>query len=225
MAIQRIRVLVPLLLGLQLSLVVATAVSAHVPNKVGKYTVEVGWKNEPAYVGQQNAVLVIITDADDQPVTDLPADALQVVVTTAGQQSAELSFEPGFDPEEMEGPLGEYDAPILPTAPGGYDFHITGSIHDQAVDLTVTSDQTEEPVSGTSDIEFPAKLPAMSEIVTRLDRVDARLAQATTGADASDAKAAADRALLIGAGIGALALIVAVAALVVAARSTRRVGR
>jgi hypothetical protein len=227
MSIPRIRLLVAVLLALEISLFITGTVSAHVPSKVGPYTVEVGWKYEPAYVGQRNAVLIIVTDADDEPVTDLPANALQVVVTTGGRQSGELSFEAGFDPEEMEGPLGEYDAPILPTAPGGYDFHVTGAIHDQTVDLTVTADDTQEPVRGTADIEFPTKLPTVTEIVTRLDRIDDRLAQASVeaaAANASDAKASADRALLIGSGIGTAGLVVAAIALVAAIRTTRRSG-
>jgi hypothetical protein len=225
MPIPRIRLVMAAVLAVQLSLVIGAAASAHVPMKVGPYTVEVGWKVEPAYVGQQNAVLVIVTDARDEPVTDIPADDLLVVVSTAGQQSEPLSFEPAFDPEELEGPLGEYDAPILPTAPGDYDFHITGTIHGQDVDLTVTADDTEERVSGTADIEFPAKLPAVVEIVTRLDRIDARLAQASKTAPAAgvaEAKEAADRALLLGGGVGTLGLVVAVIALAVAARSMRR---
>lgn len=218
------RIVTPIFVGLLLSLSITVAASAHVPKKAGPYTVEVGWKNEPAYVGHQNAVVIIVTDANDEPVTDIPADALSVVVSTEGQQSDELTFEPAFDAEEMEGPLGEYDASILPTAPGGYDFHITGTIHDQAVDLTVTADETEEPVSGTTDIEFPAKLPTVTEIVTRLDRVDARLAEAESAAAArsTDVRAAADRALLIGAGLGAAGLLVGIAALVMAVRATRR---
>lgn len=221
--------LLPLALpvALLLALLLSGAATAHVPEMVGPYTIEVGWKNEPAYVGQQNAVIITITDAEDLPVTDLPADGLSVVVSTGGQQTSALPFEPAFDAAEGEGPLGEYDAAILPTAPGGYDFHITGTVHAQAVDLTVTSADTQEPVGGTSEIEFPIKLPSLNEVVTRLDRIDARV-QALGGggasqADVDAARSAADRALLVGAGTGLAGVLVGALGVFLALRARPQV--
>jgi len=210
-------------------------VEAHAVEHAGPYTIEIGWQHEPTYVGETNGVQVIIHDQADKPVTDLTADDLKVVVSTGDQQTPALTFEPGFDPVEMEGPLGEYDAAILPTTPGDYTFHLTGSIHGQAVDITVTSgDETFDTVKGTSDIQFPTKLPTVPEIVTRLDRIDQRLAevQAPSGptqasvdaaaAAATEAQKAADQALLVGAALGLAGVVVGVVALVVAVRSTRR---
>lgn len=217
-----------------LALLFVPAVVAHVHEDVGPYAAEIGWKVEPAYVGQPNAVQVTIHDAQNQPVTDLGADDIKVVVSTADQQSQPLSFEPGWDPEEAEGPLGEYDAAIVPTAPGDYTFHITGTIKGNAVDISLTSSETTfDPVVGTSDAEFPTKLPTMAEVATRLDRVDTRITGLQGGggptqaavdaaqAAATDARAAADRALLVGAGLGILGTVLAVAALAVARRRDR----
>jgi hypothetical protein len=213
----------------------AMPVAAHAVEHAGPYTIEIGWQHEPTYVGEANGVQVIIHDKDDKPVTDLKEDDLKAVVSTGDQQTPELTFQPGFDPEEMEGPLGEYDAALLPTAPGDYTFHVTGSVHGQAVDITVTSgDATFDTVKGTTDIEFPTKLPTVPEIVTRLDRIDGRLASAQTpsgpsqsavdaaSAAASDARQAADRALLVGGGLGLAGLIVGCAGVLLAIRSTRR---
>jgi hypothetical protein len=205
-------------------IVAALPVLAHLPEKAGDYTVEVGWKVEPALVGQQNAVIAIVTDAEANPVLDVPDGALQVVVSTGGHQSDPLKFEPGFDVEEKTGPLGQYEATIVPTAPGGYDFHITGSIHGQAVDLTVTSDKTQEPVAGTSDLEFPTKLPSPADIATRLDRIDARIQALGTGASQADvdaARADAQRALVVGGGLGFLGLIVGSFGVLLAMRARR----
>jgi len=217
-----------------LCLFVATGASAHVVEHAGPYHLEIGWQREPTYVGEANGVQVIITDARSKPVNDLKQDDLKVVVSTAGQQSGELTFDPAFDLEEAEGNFGEYDAPIIPTAPGDYTFHLTGNIRGQTVDITVTSgDKTFDAVKGTSDIEFPAKLPTLPEIVTRLDRIDARLADSQTPsgptqasvdaavASASEARASADRALLIGGGVGLAGILVAALALFVAMRATR----
>ena len=128
-------------------------------------------------------------------------------------------------------------AALVPTAPGDYTFHITGSIKGTAADLTVTSgEDTFETVVGSSDLEFPAKLPNLPEITTRLDRIDSRIAalasadpgsaalaaaQAATDA-ARTATASADRALLIGALVGGAGLLVAVIALALAIRAGRR---
>ena len=212
----------------------AGSASAHFVQHVGPYTLEIGWQHEPAFVGEANGVQLIVHDGADKPVTDLKEDDVKVVVSTAGQQTGELAFEPGFDVEEMEGPLGEYDATILPTAPGEYSFHLTGAIHGQKLDITLTSgDETFDSIKGTSDIEFPAKLPTLPEIATRLDRIDARLAASPSGptqaamdaaqASAADARSAADRALLVGGGLGALGLIVGLLGVGLAFRASRRV--
>jgi len=202
-----------------LSLLVASVVTAHVVKQAGPYTLEIGWQHEPTYVGEANGVQVIIHDADDQPITDLATDDLKVVVSTGDQQTGELTFEPGFDLAEGDGNPGEYNAPIMPTAPGDYTFHLTGAIHGEAVDITVTSsDETFDTVRGTNDIQFPAKLPAVPDLVTRLDRVDARLTSA------EGAQAAADRALLVGGGLGLLGVLVGAAALLVARRAARGPG-
>jgi hypothetical protein len=206
----------------------------HTLQKAGAYNLLIGWHVEPTYVGQPNAVEVTITDATGQPVTDLGADDLKVVVSTAGQDSPELTFDPAFDLEEGNGTPGQYVADILPTAPGDYTFHVTGAVHGQAVDITVTSgDQTFDPAIGTSDVEFPVKLPSMTEVSTHLDRIDSRISDlqgsTVTPADvdaanaaAASANDAATRALYIGGGIGLLGLVVGLVALGVAVRSRRR---
>jgi hypothetical protein len=202
-----------------LSLLVASVATAHVIKQAGPYTLEIGWQHEPTYVGEANGVQVIIHDADDQPITDLATDDLKVVVSTGDQQTGELTFEPGFDLEEADGQFGKYNAPIMPTAPGDYTFHLTGAIHGEAVDITVTSsDETFDTVRGTSDIQFPVTLPAVSDLVTRMDRLDARLTSA------EGAQSTADRALLVGGGLGLLGVLVGAGALVIARRTARRSG-
>jgi hypothetical protein len=213
------------------SMLLVGVADAHTVKHAGPYTLEIGWQHEPTYVGEANGVQIIVTDANDKPITDLKEDDLKVVVSTGSVQSGELTFAPGFDVAEGDGTFGEYDAPIEPTAPGDYAFHITGAIHGQAVDITVSSgDETFDTVKGTSDIQFPDKLPTLTEIVTRLDRIDSRITAGTVptkaAVDAAQsranaAQAAADRALLIGGGIGVLGLAVGIWGLVMARRGPR----
>ena len=231
----RIRMVGSLITASALALASAGAASAHAVETVGTYTIEIGWQHEPTYVGEANGVQVIVTGPDDVPVTDLASGDLTVVVTTGSDQSSPLTFDPGFDPIEMNGPLGEYDAPIVPTAPGDYTFHLTGTIHGQTVDLTVTSgDETFDTVKDPSGLQFPATLPTTGEIVTRLDRIDARIGALGTStgpsqasvdaaaAKAADAAASADRALLIGGGIGVVGVLVGLYGVMLAMRSRRR---
>jgi hypothetical protein len=211
----RARSAISILLATSLGLLLASVATAHVVKEAGPYTLEIGWQHEPTYIGEANCVQVIIHGANDEPITDLGTDDLKVVVSTGDQQSGELTFEPGFDLAEGEGPPGEYNAAIMPTTPGDYTFHLTGAIHGEPVDITVTSsDETFDAVRGTTEIQFPVKVPTLNEVATRLDRIDSRLA-------ADDGQAAADRALLVGAGVGLLGVIIGAAALLVARRAAR----
>lgn len=214
-----------------MALLSAGIVGAHVAKQAGPYTIEIGWQNEPAYVGETNGVQIIVHDADDQPVTDLTEDDLKVVVVNGSEQTGELTFEPGFSVEEGWGQPGEYNAPIMPTAPGEYTFHLTGAIHGEPVDIEVTSgDETFDSVKGTSEIEFPAKLPTLTEVVTRLDQIDERMASGegptqedvdAALASAESAQQAADRALLVGGGIGLVGLAVGIWSLAASRRAPR----
>lgn len=211
------------------------ATLGHTVQHAGPYKLEVGWKLEPAYVAVPNAVSVTITDAAGKPVTDLGADDLKVIVSTANTPSPDLDFEPGFDPEELEGPLGEYDAAVMPTAPGDYSFHITGAIHGQKVDVDVTSgDATFDPVKESTNIEFPSKLPSVAEVATRLDRIDGRVQElqnqtgVPTAADlqavqaaAADARRAADLALVVGIAVGGAGILVGALGWLAARRGSR----
>jgi hypothetical protein len=232
----RIHRLAPLLAAAGLLALSAGGAAAHVIEHAGSYTVALGWQHEPAYVGSQNAVQVIVTNGAAKAVTDLGAEDLTVVVSTGGQQSAALTFDSGFDPDTGLGTPGEYDAQLLPTSPGAYTFHLKGTIHGAPIDVTETSsDKTFNIVNGTTDVEFPVKLPTMAEVSTRLDRIDTRIAAlgTTSGptqasvdaatAAAVDARAAADRALVIGAAVGGLGLLVGLLALV-RARGASRTG-
>jgi hypothetical protein len=186
---------------------IAAPATAHVVKQIGPYSVAIGWVREPTYVGEQNAVQVVIKDSAGNPVSDLSPDDLKVVVSTGNQQSDPMSLAPTFDEDTGLGIPGDYEATIIPTAPGDYTFHVTGTIHDQSVDETVTSsDSTFDAVVESTAIQFPSKLPALSGVITRLDRIDARIASDRTSTD--QAAAAATRALVVGIVIGGLGVLI-----------------
>ena len=161
---------------------------AHVLKTFGPYSVALGWVQEPTYVGQLNAVQVVVKDASGKAVVDIGDGDLKVVVSLGGQSSAALDLLNKFDPDTGLGVPGDYEAPLVPTAPGDYTFHLSGKIHDTVVDETATSsDSTFNSVVDETDIQFPTQLPSLTEITTRLDRLDARV---TAVASASPAAAA-----------------------------------
>jgi hypothetical protein len=187
----------------------AAAVQAHAVLTIGTYSVAIGWSAEPAYVGEQNSVQVVVKDANGQPVSDLGPDDLQVVVTLGDASSQPMAFNPGYDEDTGLGTPGDYEAPLIPTVPGDYTFHLTGLIRGTPVDQTVTSgDKTFSSVTGSESIQFPTAQPALGDLSSRLDRIDDRLAsiQNSSSDDAT-------RALLIGGVVGLVALAVAVMAL------------
>jgi hypothetical protein len=192
----------------------AGAAQAHVVRQFGTYTIALGWLHEPTYLGVENAVQAIVTDASGKPVTDLTNEELKVVVSTAGKQSAALPLQPSFDPDTGLGTPGEYLASIIPTVPGDYTFHLSGTIHGTAVDETVTSsDQTFDPVTTGAGVEFPVTLPAAAELSTGLDRADSR---------AQSAQASAQTALLVGGVLGGLGVILGLAGIAVGLRAGRQ---
>src|SRR5690348_11236946 len=74
---------------------VATA-SAHVVQQFGAYSIAIGWLHEPTYVGVENAVQVVVKDAQDKPVNDLPDGALKVQVSSGSQTTNSMTLQPSF---------------------------------------------------------------------------------------------------------------------------------
>ena len=223
-------------------LLVAGVADAHIVKTFGKYNVALGWVHEPTYVGEQNAVQVVIKDATGKPITDLNDGDLKVTVSVGGKTSDPLDLLNTFDPDTGLGIPGDYEALLIPTAPGDYTFHLSGSIDGTAVDETATSsDATFNSVVDATGIQFPNQLPALTDVITRLDRIDARLASPApssaavapsaapadnaaidaASASAASAQTAANNALLVGGAIGTAGVIIGLAALAVAMRSRR----
>jgi hypothetical protein len=120
---------------------------AHTSVTAGDYTIEIGWVNEPPIVGQQNAIVVNVSDTsggDEKPVEDV--SNLTVGVSYGGQ-SKTLTLQPlGEDTP------GQFVAPILPTIAGQYTVNLGGKLGDTDVKLDV---QPEE-VGAADTLQFPS---------------------------------------------------------------------
>ena len=200
----RIAVLTAIIAGLAMMAGPVTAL-AHVSIDVGdgQYVMEVGFRDEPAFLGQPNAIFVKVEaygTGGTQPVDGL-ASTLEAEVVKDGQ-TLNLALLPRDD--------GVYEAPFVPTATGDYTFRISGMIEGAAVDESVTSSpSTFNSVEPMTAIQFPAQWP------------DPGALQAETAAARGEAAMARTFAF-IGIAAGVLGLILAAVALARAGRGTAR---
>ncbi len=188
--------LVALGIGLTLTAAATASTLAHVEIDVGdgQYVVEVGFRDEPAYLGLPNALTVRVeryATGGTEPVNDLAA-TLSAEVSKDGQVKA-LPLVPAGE--------GQYEAVFVPTATGDYTFRIAGTIGEATVDESVTSGPTTfNSVEPLAAIEFPQPLS---------DPVQVQTVVADANAAASTARAlgiAGVIAGVLGLILGALAL-------------------
>jgi len=171
-SIRRVRVAVLLV---ALTLMCRAGISAHDKKSAGSLVLTIGWGDEPAFSGSRNSVDVDAADTAGAPIAD-PAASLTVDVSFADQHVS-LAMRPAF------GRPGRFRAMLVPTRPGTYTFHITGSIKGQAVDVTSTcSDKTFACVADASEIQFPAKDPSAGQLADRIDRAIPRAERAADAA-------------------------------------------
>jgi len=198
----------------------APAAFAHAQRQAGPVHMEIGFGTEPAYVGQPNSVQIILTERG-KPVVNL-GDALKVQVSFGGQQQdipLEANFEVGGD-----GTPGDYRAWFIPSQPGPYTFHFTGTVHGTKIDESLASGpKTFDEVQDPAEAAFPpVNTPTTQELADRIQQDATRLSDAT--AAAASAKSAADSArtvAIVGVVVGLIGLAVAVTA-VLSARKARR---
>jgi hypothetical protein len=191
--------------------------SAHAERTVGPFDLEIGFLDEPAYVGVPNAVFLDLSQGG-HPVTDL-GDALTVTVGFGDETSDPSVFDPLEEP-------GQYQAPFVPSQAGAYTFTLTGTLDGVKFDLSLTSGpKTFDEVQDLAGATFPAvQFPTNAELATRIqtesDRTTTAVTAATTaGTDAAvaavSAQDAADSAKtigIIGIVVGAIGLIVGILA-------------
>jgi hypothetical protein len=181
-----------------LAFLTPTAALAHEQRQVGAVQFTVGWQHEPTYAGTENAVQLFLKDAKGKPIDDLgDPPTLHVTVTTGNQTSDPLALVPSFDEDTGLGTHGEFDAAVIPTRPGDYTFHFTGTVDGQKVDEKFTSsEKTFDPVKEPTAVEFPAKDPSSGDLATNIDRLNPRVDNAVTLANTGKkaASSAADKA-------------------------------
>jgi hypothetical protein len=190
--------------------VLAAPAFAHEVGTAGDLSLEMGWGTEPAYAGQMNSIQLIVTHkADGDPIND--AGALLTATVSYGDQQQEFQLTPTYDAEAGTGTPGEYAALIIPTAPGDYTFHITGTVEKVKVDFKATSSPTTfSPVEEASAAQFPVKVPGTDQLAQRLDK---ELSRVATADDVTSQVSSAKTLGYVGIAVGAVGVVLAAVAL------------
>jgi hypothetical protein len=162
------------LAGLGLSLLVPASASAHERRTVaGDYTFVVGFLKEPALEGDSNGIDLRVSTAGDQPVDGLEKTLKGEVIV--GGATLPLELKPRFRTP------GAYDADFVPTRPGTYIFHFSGTVEGKPVDERFESGPGRfDDVAAVGPLQFPDKVPTGVELQRALTAADSRAATATT---------------------------------------------
>ena len=188
-------------------------VFAHERRDVGKYQFVVGWAVEPAFVGEKNGVSLRVTNRETgQPVTGLEK-TLEVEVHH-GQTKATKNLRAVF------GTPGSYQADLIPTAPGDYEFHFEGTVEGLKVQEEFASGPGRfDSVKSSADIQFPQKLPEVREVEAAVRGAQSAAQQAQdTAQSARDTASVARTLAVVGIVLGAIGIASAAGSAIVALR-------
>lgn len=190
----------------------APPASAHERRQVGEYELVVGWYTEPAFAGQPNGPEVTITRAS-KPVVEGVALSVDVIF---GEETTTYELEPAFV-VGIFGEPGNYNADIVPTRPGTWEYRIYGTIEGAEIDETFTSGpDTFGDILDPAEVAFPAADPNNAELSDRIQTESDRVAalETQTEEDVSSARTLG----LIGLIVGVVGLVAAVTVGILAIR-------
>jgi hypothetical protein len=137
----------------------------------------VGWVVEPPYVDEVNSIDFHATMVSSgAPVYGLDK-ALQVEVSTGGQQVT-LSLSPVLTDDVPPQFFGGYMANIMPTVAGAYSFRFIGNVNGTAVNENFQCGPTTfECVEPSADIQFPEKTPSGRAFELNLQDMQSQVSQ------------------------------------------------
>jgi hypothetical protein len=131
----------------------AKLADAHITKKFGNITVEVGWSNEPALVGELNNAIVQVNQTsggknnnNNNSTAVINALADMNIVVKYGGATKPLDFEPSEVTE------GLYNGKIIPTRIGSYSLVMNGTIQGQRIN---NAEIPLDLVEGKEKISFP----------------------------------------------------------------------
>ncbi len=177
-----LRARLALLAALGVAASIPGTIEAHEARTVAGYDMEVGFINEPVFVGDKSG-LEFFVHKGDQAIEGLEKTLTAQVIYQGQTRDLPITA--------REDSPGAYESQFIPTAAGPYTFHIKGMIEGAAVDEQFTSSPTGfDEVKDQASGQFPVQFPAEADLV----------ASAQAGQNAADL-------LPIAIGLGALGVL------------------
>ncbi|MEW6044455.1 MAG: hypothetical protein AB1608_09340 [Thermoproteota archaeon] len=190
-----------------------SAAFAHKTVTVEQYDIEVGWRDEPPLVSQQNAIVFSITTEEGEGVTSGVTNAFRDLTATVKSGSVTKTLDILSDVR-----AGHYYAKIIPTKTGTLSVELTGSINGVPVNEQVDIEDVESldvlafPPSGAAGQADLAQLKnAMSSLQKDISALKSKVGN--VGSGDVDLSKSYDFAVF-GLALGAAGVILAVVAMI-----------
>lgn len=186
---------------------------AHKTVTIEQYEIEVGWRDEPPLVSQQNAIVFSITTEEGQGVKSGVTNAFRDLTATVKSGSVTKTLDILSDVK-----TGHYYSKIIPTKTGTLTIELTGSIEGVPVNEQVDIEDVESldviafPPGGSAGQADIAQLKnAMSSIQKDVSALKSKVGSVGTGD--VDLSKSYDFAVF-GLALGAAGVILAVIAMI-----------
>lgn len=181
--------LLVVLIGLSVGLV--SPAFAHKTVVVDQYEIEVGWRDEPPLVGQQNAVFFSINQDEGNGVKSGVTNAFRNLEAEVKSGSTTKQLDIISDIK-----AGNYYAKIIPTKTGSLTITLKGTINDVPVNEEVTIEDVESidllafPPSGSSSGQDTSAIKnALSALQRDVADIKSKTSNLATGANMDLSKA------------------------------------
>ena len=144
-------------------------VYGHTEIKVGNYTMEAGWSNEPPLINNLNEIVISISE-NDSPARNAMKDL--IISINYGGINKKLNFIPS------EESAGLYLADIIPSKLGTYSLNLKGAIGTQSINNDIQIEEVEDgkkltfPISeGSTSLENIGKqiTPIMKDLASQIE--------------------------------------------------------
>lgn len=200
------RPLVALVMVLLFGVLTANLALAHERRDVGKYQFVVGFAVEPAFEGVPNGASLRVTNREtNTPVTGLE-NTIQVEIHHGSTQAIK-------NLRAVFGQPGLYQADLIPTAPGTYEFHFKGTVEGLDVEEEFVSGPGRfNDVQPQADTQFPESVGSVREVQA------AARGASTAANDALDKASSASTLAIVGVALGAIGIVIGGAGVALAAR-------
>lgn len=180
---------------------------AHKTVFVEQYEIEVGWRDEPPLVSQQNAIVFAITTEEGEGVRSGVTNAFRDLTATVKSGNVQKQLDVFSDAK-----AGHYYSKIIPTQTGSLIIELKGTING----ITVSEQVQIEDVENINIIAFPptdaSGLPDLAKIKNTLGQLQQDVAQQSQRG--SDNTGQSYDYAVFAMGLGAAGVILAVISLI-----------